>query len=125
DEDMTKFAETLRQLINDPAVEVTPVGGVLRPATAPSAIDSDMMRAFERAQQKVFPGAVTIPRMDAYATDSAELRAKGANASGTLPPMTREVNALLHGNDERIRVAGLRQYLEFVYAAVVDVAAVP
>jgi acetylornithine deacetylase/succinyl-diaminopimelate desuccinylase-like protein len=122
DEDMAKFADTLRRVINDPAVEVTPVGGVLRPATAPSPLDSDMMRALERAQQKVFPEAVTLPQMDAFATDSAELRAKGVKAYGISPVMTREVNALMHGNDERVRIAPLKPYLEFVWTAVAEVA---
>jgi acetylornithine deacetylase/succinyl-diaminopimelate desuccinylase-like protein len=121
DEDMTKFIEMLRGVIDDPAVEITPVGGVLRPATAPSPIDSDMVKAFERAQQKVFPGAVTLPQMDAFATDSAELRAKGVKAYGISPVTTREDNARMHGNDERINVAQLKPYLEFIWTAVVDV----
>jgi hypothetical protein len=28
----------------------------------------------------------------------------------------------MHGNDERIRIAGLRPYLEFIWTAVLDVA---
>jgi acetylornithine deacetylase/succinyl-diaminopimelate desuccinylase-like protein len=123
DEDMTRFVELLRQVINDPAVEITPVGGVLRPATAPSPIDSEMVQALERAQKKIFPGAVTLPQMDAFATDSAELRAKGVKAYGISPIMTLEDNARMHGNDERINVASLKPYLEFVWTAVVDIAA--
>jgi acetylornithine deacetylase/succinyl-diaminopimelate desuccinylase-like protein len=123
DEDMNKFIETIRQVINDPSVDVTPVGGILRPATAPSPIDSDMVRALERAQQKIFPGAVTLPQMDAFATDSAELRAKGVKAYGISPITTLEDNSRMHGNDERIKIAALKPYLEFVWQAVVDVAA--
>src|SRR6185295_6037467 len=124
DEDMTRFIETLRRLIDDPAVEITPVAGVLRPVTPPSSIDSELFHALERSQQKVFPGATTLPQMDAFATDSAELRAKGVKAYGISPITTLEDNARMHGNDERIKVAGLRSYLEFVWHAVIDVAAV-
>jgi acetylornithine deacetylase/succinyl-diaminopimelate desuccinylase-like protein len=125
DEDMTEFVETLREVIDDPAVDITPIGGVLRPATPPSPIDSEMVLSLERAQRKVWPGAVTLPQMDAFATDSAELRAKGVKAYGISPVTTLEDNSRMHGNDERISIAGLRPYLEFVWTAVVDVAATP
>src|SRR4030095_1094598 len=117
DEDMPRFIETVRALINDPAVEVTPVGGVLRPFTPASSIDSEMFHALERAQQKVFPGATTLPQMDAFATDSAELRAKRVQAYGISPITTADDHARMHGNDERIRIATLKPYLEFVWRA--------
>jgi acetylornithine deacetylase/succinyl-diaminopimelate desuccinylase-like protein len=120
DEDMAQFIETLRRLIDDPAVEITPVGGVLRPVTPPSPIDSELFRALERAQQKVFPDAATLPQMDAFATDSADLRAKGVHAYGISPVTTVDDYARMHGNDERIKVATLKPYLEFVWTAVVE-----
>lgn len=122
DEDMPRFIEMLRRRIDDPAIEITPVSGVLRPATPPSPIDSEMFRALERAQQAAFPGAATLPQMDAFATDSAELRAKGVKAYGISPVTTADDNARMHGNDERIKVATLKPYLAFVWQAVVEVA---
>jgi acetylornithine deacetylase/succinyl-diaminopimelate desuccinylase-like protein len=121
DEDMTQFAEMLRQLINDPAIEITPVAGPLRPATAPSRVDTELFLSLERAQKKVFPAASTLPQMDAFATDSAQLRAKGVQAYGISPVTTAEDNSRMHGNDERINIANLGPYLEFVWTAVLDV----
>jgi len=121
DEDMDAFVEALRKVIDDPAVEVIRAGGN-RPATPPSRLDTEMFHALERAQARVFPGAVTIPRMQPGATDSAQLRAKGVQAYGLGTVLADEDGARIHGNDERVSVAGLRKFLEFVWWAVVDVA---
>lgn len=122
DEDMTAFKELVRKVIDDPSVEIVgpSVGG--RPATPPSPIDSELFLALERAQRTVFPEAVTLPQMDAFATDSAQLRAKGVKAYGLSPVTTAEDNARMHGNDERIKLAGLKPFFELVWTAVVDVA---
>jgi hypothetical protein len=51
------------------------------------------------------------------------LRAKGVQAYGIGSVMTEEEGNRLHGNDERLSVAGLRTFLEFVWLAVNEVAA--
>lgn len=122
DEDMDKFAITLRDLINDPAVEVVPAGKG-RPATAPSGLETEMFAALERSQKRVFPDAVTLPMMLTGATDSAQLRAKGVQAYGIGSMATEEESARVHGNDERLSIEGLGKFLEFAYWAIVDVAA--
>jgi len=123
DENMTAFAETLRQLINDPAVEIVPVQGNPRPATPASRLDTDMFQALERIQQRLFPTAITLPMMLTGATDSAQLRAKGVQVYGLGSVSTDDDGARMHGNDERVSVAGLGKFLEFLYEAVIEVAA--
>ena len=122
DEDMTNFVQTLRVLINDPAVEVVPGGGG-RPATPPSRLDTEMFAALERAQKTVFPEAVTLPMMLTGATDSAQLRAKGVQAYGVGSVVSEGETTRVHGNDERLAIAGLGRFLEFLYVAVTDIAA--
>jgi len=123
DEDIGAMVQALRQLINDPAVEVVPPGRASRPATPPSKLDSEMFLAIERAQGRMFPGAVTLPVMLTGATDSAQLRAKGVQAYGLGSVVTDEERARIHGNDERLSVAGIGTFLELVYRAAADVAA--
>ena len=123
DEDMDKFVSTLRELINDPAVEVVPAEGRRRPATLPSKVESEMFRALERAQQRLFPGAATLPMMLTGATDSAQLRAKGVQAYGLGSVSNDDDSSRVHGNDERISIAGLGKFLEFVWWAVVEASA--
>jgi acetylornithine deacetylase/succinyl-diaminopimelate desuccinylase-like protein len=123
DEDMEAFLSTLRALIDDPAVEVIPQWGEdARPGTPPSRLDSEMFRALERGQKKMFPKAITLPTMLTGATDSAQLRAKGVQAYGIGSLATEEDANRIHGNDERLSISGLRQFLEFLYSVVVDVA---
>lgn len=121
DEDMPAFFATLRRVINDPAVELVPPA-TTRPVSAPSRLDTEMFQALERAQAKVFPGAVTIPTMLTGATDGAQLRAKGVEAYG-LGNFTENGDSRAHGNDERVSVEGTGKFLELLYTAVLDVAA--
>jgi len=121
DEDVDAMVATLRRLIDDPAVEVVgPRGG--RPRSRPSSMQTDMFRALERAQERLFPDAVTLPIMLTGATDMAQLRAKGVQAYGLGTPISPEDAARIHGHDERISVEGIGQFVTYVYHAVTDVA---
>ena len=122
DEDIERLAAALRQLINDPQIEVVPpVGG--RPAAPPSRHDNEMFAALERSQRRQFPGAITIPMMVVGATDSAQLRAKGVQAYGVGTVYADKEVTGMHGNDERINIKGLGQFTEFIWHTVLDVAA--
>jgi acetylornithine deacetylase/succinyl-diaminopimelate desuccinylase-like protein len=59
------------------------------------------------------------------ATDSAQLRERGVQTYGIGPGATEEDSGRVHGNDERVSVAGLKMFLEYVYRAVVELAGVP
>jgi acetylornithine deacetylase/succinyl-diaminopimelate desuccinylase-like protein len=121
-EDIDAMVAALRRLIEDPAVElVRPAGG--RPVARPSGIQTEMFRALEGAQQKLFPGAATLPVLLTGATDMAPLRARGVQAYGLGAPASLEETTRVHGNDERISVEGVRVFVEFVYHAVTAVAA--
>lgn len=122
DEDIDALAQSLRKLIADPAVEVVPPPARGRPATPPSKLETEMFRALEAAQAKLFPGTVTLPLMLTGATDSAQLRAKGVQAYGLGSVAGDRERASVHGNDERISVEGLGKFVEFIYWAVLDVA---
>ena len=56
------------------------------------------------------------------ATDGAYLRAKGAHAYGVGSYLEND-ESRAHGNDERNPIEGIGKFLEFMYYAVVDVAA--
>jgi acetylornithine deacetylase/succinyl-diaminopimelate desuccinylase-like protein len=121
-EDVPALMASLNELIDDPAVELTlRSGGGGRPAAPPSPLDNDLFQALERAQQTMYPKALTLPMMLTGATDMAQLRAKGVAAYGVAAP-AEEGELRAHGNDERIDVDALGKFVEFVYRAVVDVA---
>jgi acetylornithine deacetylase/succinyl-diaminopimelate desuccinylase-like protein len=123
DEDIDQLMATLRKLVNDPAVTIERrTTGQRRPAPPPTRLDTEMFHALERAQQQVFPAAVTLPIMQTGATDSAQLRAKGVQAYDIAIPESPEETRRIHGNDERVSIEALGQFIQYVYAAVTDVA---
>ncbi len=63
----------------------------------------------------MFPGVPTIPIMQVGATDSAELRAKGVQAYDIGTVFSAEDLKHIHGNDERIQIAGFGKFVEFLY----------
>ena len=65
------------------------------------------------------PQAITLPAMATGTSDSAQLRAKGVQAYG----IGSFGSYGAHGNDERISVQGLGALVEFLYNAVVEIAA--
>jgi acetylornithine deacetylase/succinyl-diaminopimelate desuccinylase-like protein len=120
DEDMDRFIAELARLIDDPAIDIVrePRG---RPAGPPSPLDNELFQTIERVQRAMYPEAVTIPLMLAAATDMAQLRAKGIPAYGLGSP-AEEDERRAHGNDERIAIDALGQFVEFVFRAIVAVA---
>jgi acetylornithine deacetylase/succinyl-diaminopimelate desuccinylase-like protein len=125
DEDMPRFYEQLRRIINDPAIEVTPAAGAVRPASPPSRIDSEMFHVLERVTRTMFPGAITLPSMLTGATDMAQLRAKGVQSYG-IGPIVDEADKDLgaaHTDDERLAEASLYKLVEFQLRAVLEIAA--
>jgi len=119
DEDLDQFLATLRELIDDPAVELTAPTS-MRPAAPPSSLDSELFHALEQVQQQMFPEAVTLPTMLVAATDSAQIRAKGVQAYGV--GMIRDDLSGVHGTDERVSVEGLELFVEYLYRVVVEIA---
>lgn len=118
DEDIPVLMQQMREVIDDPAVELLPAWGTRPPAPA-SGLNTQMFLALESVQKRLFPQAITLPTMSTGTTDSAQLRAKGVNAYG----IGSFGGSGVHGNDERISVQGLGTLVEFLYNAVVEVAA--
>jgi acetylornithine deacetylase/succinyl-diaminopimelate desuccinylase-like protein len=120
-EDMDKLVADLKAVVADPSIEITRVAPN-RPSGAPSPLDSELFRALERAARSVFQDAPTVPMMLTGATDMAQLRGKGVKAYGISEPVD-ERDPSPHGNDERVSVDALGKYVEYIYRAVIDVAA--
>jgi acetylornithine deacetylase/succinyl-diaminopimelate desuccinylase-like protein len=125
DEDMDQLRSEIRRVIADSNVEVLPAARAERPAARPSRIDTEMFRALERVQQRMFPGAITLPSMLTGATDMAQLRAKGVEAYGFGPIVDDSDSGLggAHTDDERLAETSLEKLVEFLWYSVLDVAA--
>jgi acetylornithine deacetylase/succinyl-diaminopimelate desuccinylase-like protein len=115
DEDMTKFFELMKQVINDPAVEIVTEARNRRPPAPPSRIDGEAFKAIEAADRKVY-NVVTLPQMSTGATDMSFLRSKGVQCFG-IGPMVDEEDAPkgfgAHSDQERILEEALYKFLQF------------
>jgi acetylornithine deacetylase/succinyl-diaminopimelate desuccinylase-like protein len=86
-----------------------------------------MFHALERVQQRMFPGAITLPAMLTGATDMAQLRARGVQAYG-FGPMVDEMDGGTggaHADDERLAETSIEKLVEFLWYTVLEVAASP
>jgi len=123
DEDLPRFVEALRKVIDDPTIELIPPKTSARPVAPPSRIDTEMFRAFEKVGRAMF-AVPTLPNMMTGATDNAQLRAKGVQAYGTGPIVTPEEGPLggAHGDDEHISIRSLMAMLQYIWNALMEVA---
>ena len=126
DEDMTKFYDTLRSIVNDPAVKIVPTGTSMRPGAPPSALDNEAFRAIEAMAKKHYDGVTVLPTMSTGATDMAFLRAKGVQCYGIGPAIDVEDGPLgygAHSDRERILESSLYQFVKFHYDLTAQLAA--
>ena len=123
DEDVAKFYEEMKKLINDPKVTIAPIVSS-RPVAPPSRLDNDMYRALERAGKLIYPGATVLPGMLTGYTDMALLRAKGIQSYGIGPPasLNDRTNFGPHSDVERLLESSLYQFVEFTWNVVTGVA---
>jgi acetylornithine deacetylase/succinyl-diaminopimelate desuccinylase-like protein len=124
DEDATTFLEMVKQVVNDPQVEVTYGPRDTRPSTPPMKLDSDAFKAIESNITKHYK-AVTLPTMSTGATDMAFLRRKGIQCYGFGPATDIEdipKGYGAHSDQERILESELFRFVRFNWDAVVDLA---
>lgn len=125
DEDLPRLLETIRSIVNDPAVKVVPTGRSVRPGAAPSALDNDAFRAIELVAKKHYPGVPTLPTMSTGATDMAFLRGKGVQCYGIGPMIDSEDGPKgfgAHSDQERILESALYTFVKFHYDLVAEMA---
>ncbi len=118
DEDLPKFYEQLKSVINDPQVKIVRESRSARPGGAPSRIDNEAFKAIEEIAAKHYPGVPTIPTMSTGATDMAFLRSKGMQCYGIGPLIDTEDGPKgygAHSDQERILEKELYRFTQFHY----------
>jgi len=110
--------EQMQKAVNDPQVKFTvePDAG---PSAPSSSITTELYLSIERLAPQQFPGAVVVPYLSPWATDSAYLRLHNVQSYGLVPfPLTDADMLRMHGDDERIPITSFRIGVEFLYKAV-------
>ena len=123
-EDPEFLFEALRNIIQEPSVEIIPMR-VTRPAHQPAPLNTPLFQAFEDVIAARHPGATVLPSLLTGATDSAQLRSVGIATYGFGPGIVIGDDNGVHGNDEYLRVAPYREYLHLIRDIVNQVAATP
>ncbi|MEX2326741.1 MAG: M20/M25/M40 family metallo-hydrolase, partial [Pseudomonadales bacterium] len=119
--DIEEMFETVRQIIDDPAVQIRPMK-VTRPPHQPSPLDTTLFRTFEQVLTRQHPEAVVLPVMLTGATDSAQLRAAGIPTYGFGPGIVVGDDNGIHGNNEYLRLPPFFEYVNLMWQIVEHVA---
>jgi acetylornithine deacetylase/succinyl-diaminopimelate desuccinylase-like protein len=125
DEDIPRFTEQLRKLIDDPAIEVLSVAGHSRPGAPPSRLNTEAFEELEAAVKRHYQ-TVTLPTMGTGATDMAFLRARGVECFGIGPMVDSEDGPKgfgAHSDQERILEEALFTFVRFNVDVVLRLAA--
>jgi acetylornithine deacetylase/succinyl-diaminopimelate desuccinylase-like protein len=108
----------MQKAVNDPQIKFT-VEPDASPNAPASSITSELYQAIERLAPQQFPGAVVVPYLSTYYTDSAYLRMHNIQSYGLVPfPLSDADMLRMHGDDERIPITSFRTGVEFLYKAV-------
>ena len=126
DEDAVQFLQTVKKVINNPAVDVAWSQAVdQRPqASSTARLDTEAFKAIEAAVKKHY-GTVSVPEMGTGATDMAQVRGKGVQCYGIGPATDREDPLKgfgAHSDQERILENELYRFLQFQWDIVNDLA---
>jgi acetylornithine deacetylase/succinyl-diaminopimelate desuccinylase-like protein len=133
--DPEELIHEVETVIADPGVEVKvkPIPGYTPTEMAdylrwiremkPSSQETDLYRALAKEAGATFSGALVTPYLFQAGTDARAWRSRGVPVYGIYPyPIDAEDLSRMHGNDERVSVASLRQGTEMIYDTLVDVA---
>ena len=125
DEDPAKFLEQVKQVVNDPAVDVRFTGAERR--GRPVRMRGSTPRPSRRSKRRA-PGSTTsptLPTMSTGATDMAQLRAKGVQCFGIGPATDFEDGRKgfgAHSDQERLLESELHRFVRYNWEIVYDLA---
>lgn len=125
DEDPAEILSLIRDVIDDPTVNVEYGARDVRPAGL-SRLDSEAFRVIEAAARRIYD-TVTIPTMGTGGTDMAYLRARGVQCYGIGPAADGEDPPRgfgAHSDQERILESELYRFVRFNWDIVTTLAAV-
>jgi acetylornithine deacetylase/succinyl-diaminopimelate desuccinylase-like protein len=123
--DPAALVAELTRVVADPSVELS-IGSRTFAATPVSPVNTDLYRALARAAKAQFPGAEVTPYLFQAGTDAGAWRTKNVPVYGIYPyPIDADELTRMHGNDEKVSVASLRQGTEMIYQTLLDVARKP
>ena len=115
-ESPAEVERTLRRVLADERIAVTPIGSAV--ASPPSPLRPDVMQAIGRLVAAQFPGVPVVPEMATGASDGLFTRNAGIPTYGVSALFQDPDDVRWHARDERISVEVFYDALEFWYRMV-------
>jgi len=117
DTDPEAFVASMRELVDDPAIEIE---CVLSHRSGESSLDTPVVSTIHAViAERYGDEAFVMPMLSPGFTDSHAYRAVGAEAYGFTPALlTREELSTIHGHNERISIENLRLGTEILFEVV-------
>ena len=120
-EDPQAFLAEMREVIDDPTVEIVPPATFRPPNDSPA--DSGLFKTVESVLHRRQPGAPVTTKMLTGATECVLYRPLGIGCYGFTPLLTTSEDlASVHGDDERVSEATVRSSAGIFYEVVRDLA---
>jgi acetylornithine deacetylase/succinyl-diaminopimelate desuccinylase-like protein len=116
DESPESVQAVLRRVVDDTAVQITPVDSATPSPASP--LRPDVMGAVENLVREMWPQAVVVPEMSTGATDGLYVRNAGIPVYGVSAVFERIDDVRAHGRDERIGVRAYHDAAAFWYRLV-------
>lgn len=105
--------ETLKKVVNDEQVSITPTMELTSGPASP--MRADVLAAVSSTTEKIWPGVQTVPIMVMGATDGRYLRAAGIPTYGVQGFFFDRGDIRFHGRDERMAVQSFYEGQLFLY----------
>jgi acetylornithine deacetylase/succinyl-diaminopimelate desuccinylase-like protein len=113
-EDSIEYVQnTLKRIVADDQVSISIFGETIKGPASP--LNPEVVDAFTRTTQRLWPGIPTVPIMVPYGTDGRYLRAAGIPTYGVQGFFLDRDDIRFHGRDERIGVSSFYEGTQFLY----------
>lgn len=110
---VAEVEQTLRNVIDNPQVSITPIGGATQ--SPPSPLTPPILSAIESITEAMWPGVPVVPTMSTGATDGLYLRNAGIPVYGVSGLFGDIDDVRMHGQNERISIQTYFEGQEFLY----------
>jgi acetylornithine deacetylase/succinyl-diaminopimelate desuccinylase-like protein len=114
----TEVESTLKRVLNDEQIAVTPMEPIENVQSPPSPLPPDVVEAAKAVTTAMWPGVSVVPIVSAGASDGAHLRKAGIPTYGISGIADDYDDVRAHGKDERISAEALYEGREFMYRLV-------
>lgn len=122
--DPNEIVKTMQRIVDDPKVEVKLSSPRAATTSAPSPTSNELYQALAHEAKVEWPNAEVTPYLFQAGTDAGAWRSRGVPVYGIYPyPISADELQRMHGNDEQVSIASLKQGTDMIYRTLVSVAA--